>query len=134
MFFLVYFSLVLQAISSAKYVEMCSKFTSLTETKDAINEEMYWFTFLLKQKKLKIRHTDIKQSSLCQSKCYKLHLDCNKYELYYCSKSESLGFLSWAPHTYRFVLNGINCKFRFKLILDLFSGTIIFLDWILTKC
>lgn len=38
-FFLVYFSLVLQAMSSAKYVEMCSKFASLIETKDAINEK-----------------------------------------------------------------------------------------------
>lgn len=51
--FLVYFSLGLQAMLSAKYVEICSKFTSLTETKDAINEEMYWFTFWLKQKKAK---------------------------------------------------------------------------------
>lgn len=42
---------------SARYVEMCSKFTSLTDTKDAINEEMYWFTFLLKQKKAKNEET-----------------------------------------------------------------------------
>lgn len=54
--FLVYFSLGLQAMLSAKYVEMCSKFTSLTETKDAINEEMYWFTFLPKQKKLNMKN------------------------------------------------------------------------------
>lgn len=38
--FLVYFSLGLQAMLSAKYVEMCSKFTSLTETKKAKNEEL----------------------------------------------------------------------------------------------
>lgn len=57
MIFLVYFSLVLQAMSSAKYVEMCSKFASLNETKDAINEKNVLIYFFTETKKAKNEET-----------------------------------------------------------------------------